>query len=219
MKQALLFNRAVELRQNGYSLNQIHENLGIAKSTTSLWLRNIKVGKSAFKKIQHGTSEGRLRGRMKITARRIARENLLKQLVSQELSTINLDDVSVRLLCSFLYWAEGSKSKDSVCFTNSDPRMVAVYLKLLRNGFDIDEKRLGAWLHLHQYHDRQEMLKFWSGVTSIPVEQIKIYNKPNSGKNIRPGYPGCISVRFNDVKTFHQITFYYQIFSDLYMGA
>lgn len=218
MKKYLL-PRAIELRKQGFSMNMIQRELGIAKSTVSLWIRSVQITRPGLLKLKGLSAQGRARSTHILRTRRIARDNILKDLVKEEVLKISLDENSIRLFCSCLYWAEGSKdTKRGMGFTNSDPSMITIFLKFLRSGFDIKEEKLGASLHLHEYHNRPLMLKFWSKVCAIPIDRIKVYNKPNSGINIRPGYPGCIKIHYNDVTLQRQLVFYYEEFSRI-MGA
>jgi len=74
------------------------------------------------------------------------------------LKNVNLNKSLYKLLCSFLFWTEGGKSTDSyVFFINSDQKMVATFLKLLRGSFKVDEKKLRAMVHIHEYHDEKQI--------------------------------------------------------------
>jgi hypothetical protein len=85
-----------------------------------------------------------------------------------------------------------------MAFTNSDPKLVKTFLKLLRNSFTLDEKRFHPCIHIHSYHSPKVQLDFWSKVTDIDKQQfIKPYRKANSGKRIREGCQGCIDVRYS----------------------
>jgi hypothetical protein len=97
-----------------------------------------------------------------------------------------------------IYWCEGGKNaKYGVAFTNSDPKLVRTFLTLLRENFNLDERKFHPGIHLHSYHSPGTQLDFWSKVTDIDKQQfIKPYLKPNTGKRIRKNYQGCISLRY-----------------------
>lgn len=99
-----------------------------------------------------------------------------------------------------MFWCEGEKDvRSGIRFINSDPVMIQTFLSLLRTSFPIKEEKFRALVHLHGYHDPVEQQRFWSEVTGIPLERFhKPYLKPNTGRNTRPGYPGCISIRYQD---------------------
>ena len=98
-----------------------------------------------------------------------------------------------------MYWGEGSKTGYRTSFINSDPAMVATFLKLLRKSFSIDESKLRALVHIHEYHNDPEIKEYWSKITSIPLSRFtKSYLKPHSQKVIRPGYKGAIRIAYYD---------------------
>jgi hypothetical protein len=218
VKKEFLFERAIELRKNGHSLNQITKELEVAKSTASSWVKNVSVTDANLLKLQERSANGILRSIEVKKAKRLSRDQFLQGLVGKELFSMKFDQNIMRLVCACLYWAEGGKTERSVNFTNSDPDLIQTFLMTFRGGFEINDEKLKAQLHLHGYHNRTQMLKFWSGMTGIPTTRINVYNKPNSGVNIRKDYPGCISIRYYSVELFVQIQAYYKMFSTL-MGV
>ena len=45
---------------------------------------------------------------------------------------------------------------------NSDPMMIAVFMNQLRSSFDLDENKLRALVHIHDYNNDNEIKEFWS---------------------------------------------------------
>ncbi len=193
--------KAIKLRQEGYSLYEISEELHIAKSTSSKWLSQVALNPKA----KHRINNRRIAGQINASKTKLEKRN--QMLVSYQaksqsiLSKINLNEDCTKLLCALLFWAEGEKSDSSVNFINSDPKMIQAFLVLLRSSFKIDDKKFRALIHLHDYHNEAEIKKFWSQLTNIPINQFyKSYHKPHTGKNTKPGYKGCISIRYYDHK-------------------
>lgn len=219
-KKEFLFEKAVNLRRSGYSYREICRELGIGKGTAYAWTRNEPLGTEALKRLQSRRDDVTKRWIAGSKLRRESRDRLLKEYVQTELERIKLDKNLCRLLCAFLYWGEGAKITGGVIrFMNSDPAMIRSFLFLFRRGFDADESKFYAFLHLHQYHDSEKQVKFWSEVTGFLPEKIKIHLKPNSGKIIRENYPGCISIAYGNIVLFNQLLFYYELFSDIHLGA
>lgn len=98
-----------------------------------------------------------------------------------------------------LYAGEGAKTERGVIFTNSDPRMIAVFMAWFRRFFVVDEDRLRGRLYLHQGLDLDVALRFWSDVTGIPVAQFnKPYRAVADPSIRRTKHPlGCASVVYN----------------------
>jgi len=200
-----LHQKADKLRKSGYSFREISEELGVSKSTASLWTRRDKM-----------TSRGKIRLHNLLVFSQIKARKILLDKQEQHFKDLEAncrvlkngrqykkDDY--KLFLALLYWGEGSKTNRRLSLINSDPEMVRIYLKLLRAAFDIREEKLSALLHLHDYHNRPEMLAFWSKVTGIDKKRISIYNKKNTGIQKKAGYRGCIAVCYGDYRIFDEM--------------
>jgi transcriptional regulator with XRE-family HTH domain len=199
MKTDILRSRAGDLRKKGFSFKEISEKLKISKSTASLWLRDVKLSKIAKDRIYKLGVDGRNKGNDSVK-NRIAKED--EKILLNVKNTINqcvLLENDLKVVCALLYWCEGGKTeKATLAFINSDPRLVKYFIDTFRKAFDIDESRFRAVLYVHDYHDVDRQIDFWSKIMSIPKKQFnKPYNKPNSGKRIKNDYQGCVSVRYH----------------------
>ncbi len=200
--------QAIMLRKQGYSLYEISIKLGISKGTASLWLKNTQLSDWAQKRIQKRRNEGSLKSQITLNERTHKRLTEAQDFARKTLENMPETMNNSRLYCALLYWCEGEKSKNdkSLFFTNSDPSLVRSFLKHLRKGYAVEELKFRVCVHLHNYHDPDKQLIFWSKVTTIPLVQFtKPYLKKNSGKNIRIGYAGCASVRYHDVRIARQV--------------
>jgi transposase-like protein len=190
-------NKAVELRKTGYSIKEIARILNIAVSTSSTWLRETPVGEEGKNRMKEQASLHRYKMSLRWKQKRAD-----DKLSYQKQAQVILDQISFtppvcKLICAILFWAEGSKTNRRLEFTNSDPSMIALFIRLLRQSYDLDETKFRVCLHLHDYHDAEEMLDFWSRITKIPLNQfIKPYRKPHTGLRKKKDYKGCASVRY-----------------------
>jgi transcriptional regulator with XRE-family HTH domain len=193
-------NRAKELRRKGYSLKEISRNLGVAKSTAGIWVRDIKMSEAAETRLLSKIKLGQF-----ISARnRRAKTKALEEKYFQEaLEEIRLNPNHEKIVCAMLYWCEGGKTiTNGVRFINSDPRVIATFLRLFRLSFDLDEKKFRVCVHLHEYHDEKRQLAFWSKVSQIKRSQfIKPFRKKHTGTRIHEDYPGCASIYYQSADT------------------
>ena len=69
-----------------------------------------------------------------------------------------------------LYWAEGSRARNSVRFTNSDPEMMRFFVDFLRNCLDVADGRMRLTCNLFADHERDQRAieKFWLGTLRLP---------------------------------------------------
>ena len=83
-----------------------------------------------------------------------------------------------------------------MAFTNSDPRMIALFCKWLRQFFAPPEERLRARLYLHEGLDVIAATTYWSQVTGIPELQFHRPYRAVADPSIRRAkHPmGCLSV-------------------------
>jgi transposase len=192
------------LRQNGYSFREISEKFGIAKSTAGLWCRKERVTSEGLKRLKKLGDDGRLRSIETIKEQqRVILENIDQNCTVLKNKNYSKDEY--KLFLALLYWGEGAKTSNSVDFINSDPAMIKLYLWLFRNSFVINEDKFRVRIHLHNYHNQTEMIDFWSSITAIPKNHFSIYNKPNTGINKRPGYKGCLSIRYGDSRIIKEV--------------
>jgi len=209
-----LKEKAISLRKSGYSLKEISEKLKIAKSTASLWSSNVKINKKGKKRLK---KRKLLRYyKIKILWKKKKKKRLKKynSWANKILKSVIIDKQLSRIMCALLYWAEGGKFTDiRLEFTNSDPIMIKTYLTLLKKGFNIDEKKLRANIHLHDYHDDITQKQFWSNVANIPISQFnKSWRKQNTKKRIRKNYPGCVRICYHSADTARRIKALYKNF-------
>ncbi len=200
-------NKAVLLRKKGYSYNEIMRECSVSKSTLSIWLRDIKLDNFAKKRIDDQYTKGQLKSQESIKFKTVIKQGIAKELAEKTISKIQNSKEMSRFICGLLYWCEGSKSMPgSLSFTNSDPELIKLFLKNFRNGFEINEQKFRVCVHLHSYHKKDTVLKYWSNVTGIPLGQfIKPYQKTTTDAYKKDGYQGCIRVTYNVVSLFREL--------------
>jgi hypothetical protein len=106
-----------------------------------------------------------------------------------------------------LYAGEGAKRDGAVRLANTDPRMVAFFLRWLRHFFAVDESRLRLTLYLHEGLDLETANAFWSGLTGIPIAQFgKPYRAVADPTRRRTKHPmGCPSIHYGCSRTHRAI--------------
>lgn len=83
-----------------------------------------------------------------------------------------------------LYWAEGDKRTGRVQFSNSDPDMIRLMMKWLREFCSVPEAKFRIGLFVHSLHVREDYLPFWSKITALPISQFnQPYIKPTIFSN------------------------------------
>lgn len=83
-------------------------------------------------------------------------------------------------ICLTLWWTEGTKARKgrwksliySAEITNTDPIIIATFLKYLRERLDVQNERIKVQLQIHQGDNQEELENFWQEVTDVPREQF-----------------------------------------------
>jgi predicted DNA-binding protein YlxM (UPF0122 family) len=117
---------------------------------------------------------------------------------------LKADEKILKAIGATLYWGEGSKwdGEKIVDFANSDPAMIALFMKFLRKICGIDENRLRVYLYCYADQKPDELKIFWSKLTGIPKSLFykpyirKDFKEEKSGKMKN----GLIHIRYNDKK-------------------
>lgn len=220
MKRELIA-KAISLRKSGHSFKEISDTLGIAKSTASIWLKDIEVSKEGRKRLSGLVRTGVIKAadNKKRNTEKVLEKFRLDAI--ELLDGIDLNEDMAKISCGIMYWCEGGKYDHRVMqFTNSDPDLIATFLNLLRKSFDIDESKLRVCMHLHDYHSEKTQKEFWSKVTKISKNQfIKSYRKTNTGKRIRDNYQGCVMIKYYNADTIRELLAVGKAFLIKYRGV
>ena len=133
-------NKAIQLRQEGLTYSEILKIVPVAKSTLSEWLRSVKLAKRQFHILTEKKRLSGLRGSAEKKRLRIEKE---KKIINKSFLEINKLSDRENFLCGvMLYWAEGSKQKETsvsvgVEFSNSDSKMLRFFLFWIRKYLSI----------------------------------------------------------------------------------
>ncbi|HEY2428555.1 MAG TPA: helix-turn-helix domain-containing protein [Acidimicrobiales bacterium] len=185
--------RARELRAEGWTMPDIAAELGVARSSVSLWVRDV-----AF---TPGPRRGRTRGPNVLQRRKQAE---IEEMLAQGRQWIGeLSEREFLVAGAALYAGEGSKREGSVLFANSDPRMMAFFATWLRTFFEVDEVRLRMKVYLHQGLDLDAAVAFWSAVTKVPREQFRAPYRavPDPSIRVTKHEHGCAYLTYSCSRT------------------
>src|ERR1700744_2939011 len=127
--------RARELREQGLDYEEITGALGVAKSSVSLWVRDLPIpDRLSYAECRKRSAEG---SRRYWAAERPVRE--ARRAAVRDAAAAQIGDLTSRELLiagAIAYWCEGAKSKshrrsDRVTFINSDPDLIRFFLLFL----------------------------------------------------------------------------------------
>ena len=117
------------------------------------------------------------------------------------------EEEHLRLAGVMLYWAEGCKGWSTVKFVNSDPMMIRLFLRFLREICGIWEERLKLLIHMYPDHDESELINFWSKNTRVPKKNFykSFIHKGAKRTYKKKALYGTITVNYSDKKLLERI--------------
>jgi hypothetical protein len=207
-------DRAIKLRQQGKTYSEILEVVPVAKSTLSLWLREVGLSKTQKQALTKKKHAAQLRGAARRKEIRLAETAQIHTLCKKDITGINKRELF--LIGVALYWAEGTKrsgerSGIAVDFANSDPQMIKIFVKWLVACCNVSEDEIELRLHIHLSHKyREDTIKeIWTKEVGLkkPTFTKTLYKKHNP-KSVRhktdESYIGLVSVRVKKSTVLHR---------------
>lgn len=210
-----LREKARLLREAGWTYPQIAKELGVSKSSCSLWLRDMVHPLPGL--------EGQARRSAAIRASaartqelRQAERELFWRDIGEAFGNPSDRDLLVALAVS--YWCEGSKSKpwelrEFVRWMNSDLTLVRLFLQGLRV-LGVTDDRIRLRVQIHDTADEAVARQWWADqlgwlADDFQRSTIKRHSPKTVRKNVGADYHGCLTV------TVHQSRLLYQLLDGL----
>src|SRR5580658_9538419 len=124
--------KARDLREQGLDYEQIVAELGVSKSSVSLWVRDLpRPPGLSYEESRKRSADG---VRRYWEAERPIRE--AEREAARAAAADQIGDREIIIAGAIAYWCEGAKNKpyrrsDRVSFMNSDPRLIKFFLRFL----------------------------------------------------------------------------------------
>lgn len=151
-----------QLRMSGSSIQQIMSLMSLPKTTVWHHIKDLKL-----------TEAQKITIRSKQGGSKIRQRKALEEAEKKAVNFLISNDRENVIVIAMLYWAEGHK-KNGCEFTNTDRKMIEVYLKILRKVFKIKNSDLQATVRIFTGMNKKKCLSYWASVTNIPLENIKL---------------------------------------------
>jgi len=172
---------AKELRKQGWSLNEIRRKLKVAKSSVSIWVRDIELTSEQKQELSEKGIKKEIIEKRRET--RLKRENARRQIIidkaKNELKSFSKRDLW--LIGTALYWGEGSKTlRSGVQFSNSDPHSIQLMMQFFRKICKVPENKFRGHINIHPHLNAKRAKKYWHNIAGIPLNQFYKTSKQQS---------------------------------------
>ena len=164
------------------SVKLIAERLGVSQASVSVWVRDIKL---LPHQIEHNRQ--RARGDSGATWRKQSRARRLQHQLEGRRRANKGDPIHAS--GCMLYWAEGSKGRNTVHFANSDPAMMEHFVRFLHECFGLtaDDFTFSLNVYTNNGLTIEEIESFWTSKLGLSPHSarkhmLNHYPTSSSGK-------------------------------------
>lgn len=194
--------RARELREQGLDYEQISAELGVSKSSVSLWVRDMPIPERLSpQECARRRDDAVAAYWVKERTRREAAQEAVRTGAQMGIGAVT--DREILVAGAIAYWCEGTKSKpyrrsNRVIFINSDPALVRFYLRFLRLA-GVSQQQIVFRVSIHESADVASAQEFWRHVTQAgPLQfrtpSLKRHNPRTVRLNTGDDYHGCLRI-------------------------
>ena len=160
-------------RDEGRSIKEIADLLHVSPSSVSRWTADITLAPAFIEALRarNPAVNGRLEGtREQSAAKRAAR--LAAQERGRQLAR---NPTRLHLAGCMLYWSEGSKDRTAVMLTNSDPDLLALFVRFLRKCYAVPPERIALTVncHLNNGLELAEIEAWWLDRLELPPRSLR----------------------------------------------
>ncbi len=164
--------KARTLRKQGKSVKEIAQEIGVAKSSVSTWVRDIELTKEQVEALGNRRPQfGDIHKGSKAVKAKYKELRLQYQKEGRQKARER--DLLHSQGC-MLYWGEGSKARDEVQLANSDPDLLRLFLKFLRESLQVPEEKIVMVIHCYLDNglSSEEITEYW--LKTLDLKPINI---------------------------------------------
>lgn len=159
------------------------KELSLPKTTIWHHIHKIKLSSAQIKQLRANQGGSRIR-----------KELALQKAEKEALVLLSSNNKYLISLLAMLYWAEGD-NKNAFSFVNTNADMIKIFIYILSVCFSIEKDQLMVTVRYFTGMNRIKCLEYWSKVTEVPKNQIKMYYN-DGGSRGRTEFGMCrIAVR------------------------
>lgn len=178
--------QAQEMRRNGESIKVIAKNIGVSPASVSSWVKNIRLSSDQRIKLdaRKNTSEFCKRARAKRSEKCRKIRSDFQKIGRYEAKKGN----PLHIQGCMLFWAEGGKNRNMVKLGNTDPYLVMIFVKFLRECLDVPSDVIGLRIrcHANEKITSLDVQNFWLETLKLSTDNIKQISV-DSDKRVKTG--------------------------------
>ncbi len=171
-RDTTIFQKILTLRFQNKGYREIAKTLGVSKSTVSYWLADNQKSQAIRTNLSEKSSEenGKKLGLFSSEKWKAYRKQAAQE-ATEQFPTLSPDPLFIAGI--MLYWGEGdSNPKNPLRISNTNPNMIALFVKFLTEKMAIATNKIKIGLVLYPDLSDSECKSFWSKTTALPMENF-----------------------------------------------
>ncbi len=160
-------------REDGMAITDICKQLSVAKSSVSMWVRDIVLTEEQKATLhqQHYAYWAQIRGAHTNAIQ--GRERRLSY--QQEGRQKAREGDALHLAGCMLYWGEGAKTKNELALGNSDVDLLITYVQFLNESLNVDKNNIviRVYCYLENGITQSEIEDYWLTKLNLPRESLR----------------------------------------------
>ena len=189
--------------EDGCSIKEIARRLGVSRASVSVWVRDVVLTDDQRARLERRARNGYLT--VAAASRDAARR---RREGYQEDGRRLARTAGTEYACGcMLFWAEGSRARNSAQLVNSDPALVRFWIDFLRRYFDVESRRIRLVCNLFADHEdiRRDIERFWLSTLGLPDESlltsmVNRYSRVSNRKRLNKLPYGTAKVTVHDTR-------------------
>jgi transcriptional regulator with XRE-family HTH domain len=159
--------------EQGLPIKAIAKRVGVSVSSVSLWVRDIALtpAQQAVLRDLNPRYDAQLNGQ----ARRSASALQARTAAQEHGRACAREGDPLHQAGCLLYWAEGSKSRNAAELANSDPALLRLYTRFLRESYDVALEQIVLTGHFHLGNGLgvDEIHDYWLTTLKLPQTSLR----------------------------------------------
>ena len=157
-------------KEEGRSVKELAALLGVSPSSISRWVRDVDLTDKQREELRHRMG-GRIDGSRANAVVALARRREFQEAGRTRAQRGDL----LHAAGCMLFWAEGSKGRNSVHFVNSDPAMIKFFVRFLRTCYAVPDSKIAVTCNLFADHQacQREIEDFWLQLVGVSRARLR----------------------------------------------